>query len=480
MTKPKFYLSFARKIFLSILGLVLFFTFSISLSIYYHFYNTSETYQIKLLEEKENSILKSIDYLIDTSPESVTASNFNTILSNKIFELRDINGAHINVFSLENELLLSTEPFKKDYISKSYILNDIKTKLTKKDKVFLKIPSEKGITNLESYYLFRSAINEPLGIINLTFFTDNSFFKTEYYSLLKTLIVVILLISILIVVASWGLSYKLTQRLSTVAENIKSIHLLYDDKELDYKGNDEVSILVDAYNELRQKVKKQSDELLKAEREGAWKEIAKQVAHEIKNPLTPMLLTIQNFNRKFDPKSKTANEEVSQLCESITNQIESLKSISDAFSNFASTPNRRDELLDLKKESEKIIDIFNNLSIAFSSNEEEIHYTMDKVYWNRILTNLISNAKQAIPENRKPKIEIALRKEKKSIFLLISDNGEGISDGERIFEPKFTTKNSGMGLGLAMVRKMLEEYNASISFANNLDYGCTFTINLPV
>lgn len=225
----------------------------------------------------------------------------------------------------------------------------------------------------------------------------------------------------------------------------------------------------------------QKERLTHIEKETAWREMAKQVAHEVKNPLTPMKLLMQSFERRFDANAPDVEQKVKELSDSMITQIDIISKVATAFSEFAKLPEKEDHPLNLNEEIKNIITIFNNKNIFFHSNQANIIFPLDKSYFTRILNNLITNAIQAESENRKLIINIDLEERYNLIRITIEDNGEGMSEDKmtKIFEPNFTSKSSGMGLGLTMVKKMIEEYKGSINVESVLDKGTKFIITIP-
>lgn len=221
--------------------------------------------------------------------------------------------------------------------------------------------------------------------------------------------------------------------------------------------------------------------LAKSEREAAWREMAKQVAHEIKNPLTPMRLTVQSFERKFDPNDPTIEKKVKEYSDTLIQQIDTMSSIASAFSNFAQMPAQKSETLDVVKIVGLALDIFNEHYIVFPSEKEEIIAKFDRTQLIRVVTNLVKNAIQAISEDHTPKIMVNVFTEKDNVVITVADNGVGITEEnkKKIFEPKFTTKSSGMGLGLGMVKNIVETYGGSITFTSQEGKGTVFKVKFP-
>jgi len=221
--------------------------------------------------------------------------------------------------------------------------------------------------------------------------------------------------------------------------------------------------------------------LATSEREQAWREMAKQVAHEIKNPLTPMRLSVQSFQRKFDPEDPEARQKIDEYSKTLIQQIDTMSSIASAFSNFAKMPAQKNETLNVVEVVDLALDIFTEHYLTFNCSKKEIIAKLDRTQLIRIITNLVKNAIQAISNIDKPKVDIDLSDTEKNVIITVTDNGHGISEENksRVFEPKFTTKTSGMGLGLAMIKNIIETYNGSISFTSTEVEGTTFKVILP-
>ena len=207
----------------------------------------------------------------------------------------------------------------------------------------------------------------------------------------------------------------------------------------------EIGQLVSAYNSIIDEIEKNKQALAKSERERAWREMAKQIAHEIKNPLTPMRLSIQNFERKFDPNSLNAQDKLAEFSQTLIQQIDTLNNIASAFSTFTQMPEQEREYTDVVKIIQKTVDIFDKNYIVFRSEVKEIIAFVDKNQINRLVTNLLKNSLQATCSIEKPYIEVSVRVENKELILSVKDNGVGIAQElqEKIFEPKFTTKSTG-------------------------------------
>jgi nitrogen fixation/metabolism regulation signal transduction histidine kinase len=255
---------------------------------------------------------------------------------------------------------------------------------------------------------------------------------------------------------------------------------------INYTQEDEIGALVSAYNSKLKELEFTAAQLAKSERESAWKEMAKQVAHEIKNPLTPMRLSVQQLVRSFDPSNPKNPDELKRVSSSLIEQIDALTHIANEFSNFAQMPPPNEIKLDLIELIKNVIDVFQettNRAITLRSPDKQLNIQADKVQIIRVFNNLLNNAFQARSPERKFSVQITIEETNKGrINIFVSDNGVGIplQEQKKIFTPHFTTKSSGSGLGLAMVKQIVENHNGSISFESEPKKSTTFKISLPI
>jgi two-component system nitrogen regulation sensor histidine kinase NtrY len=289
-------------------------------------------------------------------------------------------------------------------------------------------------------------------------------------------------------IIAFALAYFLS---SYITKSLKSISLKMTSTNLNQKNEKietddssrEVNLLIEAYNGMVDKLEESAILLAQSEREQAWREMAKQVAHEIKNPLTPMRLTVQSFERKFDANDPEIKQKIKDYSETLIQQIDTMSSVASAFSNFASMPAQQNETLNVVSVIEMTLEIFNENFISFETNDPEIITIMDRTQLIRIITNLVKNAIQAIPDTQQnTQVKIKVEKRDNSLLIQVIDNGNGIEvqNIPRIFEPKFTTKSSGMGLGLGIIKNIIENYKGTITFESEMGKGTTFTVALPL
>jgi len=389
----------------------------------------------------------------------------------------------INIYSLEGNLLLkSKETFFKDstdiQIDRN-IINDLATSADKRHVVRSVVDGE----NFQSSYTY---INDnkfrPLAILNLAYYEEDDLLNKELTEFLIRLAEVYLIMLVVAIALSYFLSRYITRSLKTVSDKITETRLNKRNTKIELDdASEEIYALVHAYNGMIDELEGSAVKLAASEREAAWREMAKQVAHEIKNPLTPMRLSVQSFERKFDPNDPNIYLKVKEYTNTLIQQIDTMSSIASAFSNFAKMPAQQNEILNVPKIVKLALDIFNEEYIQFKSEEEDIFAKFDRTQLIRVTTNLVKNAIQATEEEINPTIRVEVSQDASHVCIAVQDNGIGISEENKpmVFEPKFTTKSSGMGLGLAMVKNIVETFNGSITLESQLNMGTTFKIKFP-
>ena len=333
-----------------------------------------------------------------------------------------------------------------------------------------------------AYDILKDTNNNSIGILYIPYYEFDFFNYDKLNSILYGLGVVLFNIIIISTLFAYFLSRYITKPLFQISNRLKLTKLSQGDNKITLTNPPrELAELVDSYNLMIDELEESAMKLAKSERENAWREMAKQVAHEIKNPLTPMRLTIQSFQKNFNIDKKDIHLKVDEFSNTLIQQIDVMSSIAVAFSDFAKMPEQKKELLNLNEVIVSALDIFDNKSINFSSEHNETLISLDKSQLIRVLTNLVKNAIQSVPEDRSPIIDVYLSNLKNSINIKISDNGSGVEEiyKTRIFEPKFTTKSSGMGLGLSMVSSIVKSFNGTIDFETKKNIGTTFSLTFP-
>ncbi|HMC99939.1 MAG TPA: HAMP domain-containing sensor histidine kinase, partial [Ferruginibacter sp.] len=278
---------------------------------------------------------------------------------------------------------------------------------------------------------------------------------------------------------------RITRSFSFISNKMKAVNIGQLNEAIDWKRNDEIGELVKEYNKMVSKLDQSAAALAKSEREGAWREMARQVAHEIKNPLTPMKLSLQYLQKAISNKSDNVKELTASVSETLVQQIDHLTRIAGDFSQFANIGHPHNAVFDLHEQIRSVTQLYGHeetMQLSWHRVDKDVQINADRTHINRLFTNLIQNALQAIPEDRKPIISIDEELKDDHILVKIKDNGAGIPEHMRskIFTPNFTTKTSGTGLGLAMCKGIVEEANGKIWFETEIGEGTTFYVELPV
>ena len=284
---------------------------------------------------------------------------------------------------------------------------------------------------------------------------------------------------IIILLLGFILTNQISKPISQLKNATKSVASGDLHVEVNVSTRDEVSELVDGFNYMVKELKRSQAELAEFERETAWKEMAKQVAHEIKNPLTPMKLSVQQLIAAYNDKSDKFDKLFNKVTRTIINQIETLKNIASEFSSFARMPNPKIETVNLESLLREAVDLFSEEKVSINLESiEKIELNVDKDQLRRVFINLIRNSIQAGANS----IKIMISKEAASSIIRIKDNGSGIplEVKDRIFDNEFSTKTTGMGLGLTMAKKTIENYGGTISIEESTESGTIILINIPV
>jgi len=452
-------------------------------------YGTIKSYQsqfnqqnLKEISSKTRAILLEIEEKLNTekSLQNFSVEYLNYLLS----RLANTFSTDISIFDKTGTLKASSKMqlFDQKLISQKinseaffYLSNQEKTEYLHLEKI--------GQLQYQSAYVpIKNKLNKTLGYLNIPYFAKQGELDNEISSFLISLINSYLILFILSIFTSLVISNRITYPLVLLKEKLSVIKLGGKNEMIAWKGSDEIASLVNEYNRMVIELMNSAEQLAQSEREGAWKEMAKQVAHEIKNPLTPIKLSVQLLERSWKDKDLDFNNKLKRFAEMLTEQVNTLSNIATEFSNFAQMPTPNVEIVNFNEIIITAVNLFKNTSqVEFKVNipEYSIRLIADKDYLVRILNNLIKNALQAVESKKEGIIEISLsNNEKDKIKLEIRDNGIGISDEikHKIFMPNFTTKSTGSGLGLAMVKNMMKLLGGDIYFESDKYNGTKFTL----
>lgn len=400
-------------------------------------------------------------------------------------ELSDIYQVDLNIYQPDGSLLVSSKPsiFEKSLLSE--YLNPEAFQGIVRGSSGLMVLQEKILDQryASAYMPLIGSNRQLLGVVNLPYFTNEKILNEEISTLVVNYVSIYLLLLIVGFLATYFLSRRITSPLQKISEGIERINLIERNEPIAYQGNDEIGQLVSKYNFMVEQLQQSAEQLAESEREGAWREMAKQVAHEIKNPLTPMKLSIQHLQRAWDnqhPKMDELFEKTSRL---LIEQINNLSALATEFSSFAKMPRNNFETINLKEVVEQAISLFRNSSqFQIEAHLHDVHVEADRNQMSRLFTNLIKNSEQALDGKENGQVVIQMKTESERVIITIEDNGPGVPDNmkEKIFQPNFSTKTSGMGLGLAISRKIIETSDGSIVCEDSQLGGAQFIVELPV
>ncbi|WP_411030370.1 ATP-binding protein [Spongiimicrobium sp. 3-5] len=449
----------------------------------YQYGEQSKDYHQIRLERKEGQIKQSVSYTLKKTTYPPTTENLALIFKDEIYQIADVQNVNFNIYDLEGQLIKSSRPkFQNDSISiclTAEVLNNLSASA---DKRYVEENSAAGDKYQASYTYITDPKFKPIGILNLPYFEDNSFNNMELREFLFRLGGVYLLMLVIAIALAYFISKYITRSLQNISDKLNQTDLTKrNEKIIIDDASEEIAKLISSYNGMIDELEQSAAKLARSEREQAWREMAKQVAHEIKNPLTPMRLSVQSFERKFDANDPDVGKKVAEYSKTLIQQIDTMSSIASAFSNFAEMPAQQNETLNVVKIVKLALDIFNENYIHFIAGKDEIIAKLDRTQLIRVVTNLVKNAIQAVPEVASPRILVSVTEEEDFVKISVADNGIGIVDGfkDKIFEPKFTTKTSGMGLGLGMVKNIVETYRGTIDFTSQPKKGTVFTVRFP-
>lgn len=437
------------------------------------------------ISEKIHSVLMDVESKIaneeNLSPHFAEYSNY--ILK----KLSGVFFTDINLYDTEGNLYASsrTKVFDEGLSSKKMNPEAFKQLSILGRTEFIHDEQIGKLEFLSAYVPLKNTEGKVLAYINLPYFAKQSELEKEISGFLVALINIYVLLFALSIITAILISNFVTRPLKLIQDKLSKIKLGKANETIEWKEKDEIGSLVSEYNRMILELSKSAELLAKSERESAWREMAKQVAHEIKNPLTPMKLSVQHLQRTYKDQAPDMDEKIERLTKTIIEQIDTLSSIATAFSNFAKMPKTNLEKIEISEFIQNTILLFKaaeKVEIKYKNTLKEAMFVMaDKEQLLRVLNNLIKNAVQATEEKETPEINILLERENTQVIISVSDNGCGIADDaiDKIFTPNFTTKTAGMGLGLAMVKNIVEGCGGSIRFKTELNKGSTFYVALP-
>lgn len=478
-------LSLSLKIQYAILLLVVFVLVIFAIGSGYFVQKQFQQSSDEVIEEKLSSIEEELSGKISAFP-SLNIENQGSFLESVLVKLARVFETDLNIYDKNGYLVASSRSkvFNQGLLSEQ--INPEAFEKIKRDKrsFFTQKENIGKLNYISSYQPIYNGEQRLLGYVNLQHFEQQKAFEEQ----LKSFIIAVVNVFIILLLLSIGIallvSNWVTSPLKLLQKRVSDLKITSDVK-IEYAGKDEIGTIVSAYNLKLDELQSAAKKLAKTERESAWREMAQQVAHEIKNPLTPMKLSIQQLLRVYDPTVEGSTEKVQRVLNSIIEQIDGMTRIANEFSRFAKMPEPVKKEVNLVKLIENTVSFFEaeeKIKFNVHSTERNIMLNIDKEQWVQVFNNLIQNAIHALESKENGEITISVRRAKNQLLIEVSDNGCGISEEEqgKLFVPYFTTKTSGSGIGLSMVKQIIENHDGDISFVSELDKGTTFKIRIPI
>ena len=410
------------------------------------------------------------------------------LMAQDITQIAQYSESDINLFDVSGKLISTNQPKVYDYHILSRYINPLAlSDIVEEQNNTVLLNESVGTLGYKSAYVgIRSfSTGNLMGILSIPFFESKYELDKELVVILTNILNIFTFIFIVILVGSYFASRVLTVPLNLITQKIKKTTLTGYNEPLEWNSDDEIGLMVGEYNRMLQNLEASKTALARSEKESAWREMAQQVAHEIKNPLTPMKLTLQHLKRTLSSGKNNDRQSSEKPINTLLHQIETLSEIATSFSSFAKMPVPENQRIEISSILRKTVQLHN------SSKEYEIkseieggnHFVMgDPQLMGRIFSNLIINGIQAVPKERVPEIFVSLATGENKVLIEIKDNGEGIADNirDKIFIPNFSTKDTGSGIGLSIAKRGIEHAGGKIWFESTCDVGTTIFIELPL
>lgn len=421
--------------------------------------------------------------------DSVSLDNIisKDALEKMVDNVAEIHSTDINLYNLKGQLIISSNPFvyTKGILSEHmhpvayYYMNRL-------NSVEYFNTEKMGSISYQSIYCpVRMGSGKAAAYLNIPSFSTEEELNDEISKFLVTIINLNVFIFLIAGTVAVFLTNRITTSFILISEKMRQVNLSKTNEVIEWKKNDEIGGLIKEYNKMVEKLEESAAALAKSEREGAWREMARQVAHEIKNPLTPMKLSIQYLQKAINNNSVNMKELTANVAKTLVEQIDHLSKIAADFSQFANIGNPKNEVFDLHEMLYSLTSLYEtteNLLFKWVPVYQRIMVYADRTQLNRLFTNLLQNALEACHNRDKCVVSVSEELKEDSIVIKVTDNGEGIPEHmhSKIFMPNFTTKSSGTGLGLAMSKTIVEQAKGKIWFETKEGEGTTFFVELPV
>ena len=441
--------------------------------------DAESTYNAQRLLRKEAALQRSLSYMLNRLGGTVAQDSLAEVFTDRICELADV---HSLTFSLYNKdgLLVTTSagPGSPDS-TVSLTLNREVLATAVEGSGRIQRPNDRGGTDV--VWPLRTTEGSVLALGHVHY-DPREAEEADWRAFLVRLAPVYLLLFVLVGMLAFSLSNSIVGPLRRVSTDMRSDPLKRgESRELDYRWRDEIGVLVQSYNELLAQLEESMNARASLEREGAWREMAQQVAHEIKNPLTPLKLGAQHLERAWNDKAEDFEARLQRYTQTTVQQIDALSHIAEGFAMLANDGKTEVGRINLVSVLQDVVYLHDSQGVQFSTTHNVVHVSADRTRLTRAFNNLVQNALES-SSGKEVKVGVDLSVQDNQAVVEVSDNGDGIAKGrlERIFEPKFTTKTHGLGLGLAMVRAIVHGAQGEIHVDSSEGHGSRFTVTFPL
>lgn len=420
-----------------------------------------------------------------TGLSTVSNEEINRAISDEVYKLATVSSENVNFYNNDGEILATSQP----YVYNRKILSNFINPVAYNE---MKVNNSKDFYHKESIgefsylsgYMPVILNDRRIGFLNVPFLNIQTSLTQNISSFITVIVSIIALVFMLAGILSMFLTQRILDSFAVIKDKMRKINLGEENEEIKWNKDDEIGDLLQEYNQMLRNLNTSASKLARSEREGAWSEMARQVAHEIKNPLTPMKLNLQFLIKMAESGQEISPDLTKRISESLIEQIDQLALIASDFSQFANITNVRLERFQLSEVLQKLTDMHSlNENIKIVYKQSGIDYVhLDKTQVSRLFSNLIKNAIEASGESENATIEIVSQNFGENVVVSIHDYGIGISKEQaaKIFVPNFTTKSSGTGLGLAISKVIVENGKGRIWFESIPNIGTTFYVSFPL
>jgi signal transduction histidine kinase len=442
----------------------------------------------KFNQSSQDRLVKSINYSAVEIENSLIKNDSldNIKMQDLLQRLSEQQSLDLNLFDTTGALIATTQPYiyNRKLVDNKINPNAFKQIFIDKQNTF---KQEEKIGLLPFLSLYKPIVSDngnTIACINIPYLNSQAELNQEMSGFIATLMNLNAFIFLLAGAIAYLITNKITSSFKLIKEKMKAVNWQSHNDEIIWDKDDEIGALVKEYNIMVKKLDETAKAFALSQREKAWKEMAMQVAHEIKNPLTPMKLSIQYLQKNIDDNAPNIKELSKNVATTLIEQIDQLTSIASEFSQFANIGNNNLEQIDLNEVILNLVNLYavdSKINIENKLSTQEIFIVADKIQMMRLFTNLIKNAIEASTQKDAVKIYINQDINNNAVITSIKDEGCGISEElqSKIFTLNFTTKSSGTGLGLAICKGIVENANGKIWFKTS-ESGTTFFVELPL